>query len=121
MHVVLIALDSVGIDPLGHERPGSVSSTSTRWPISSRTPTASSWARETFAEIERFVGALVRALPADTRVVVTSDHGHLEQVGFTRGHPRSRVPTWVFGPGAHAVAPTLREPAAIFAHLASLA
>jgi hypothetical protein len=77
-------------------------------------------ARETFAEIEAFVGALVRALPSGTRVVVTSDHGHLEQVGFTRGHPKSRVPTWVFGPGAHAVAPALREPAAIFAHVASL-
>ncbi|MCW8138633.1 MAG: hypothetical protein KIT58_06990 [Planctomycetota bacterium] len=78
-------------------------------------------ARETFAEVEAFLGALLCALPADARVVVTSDHGHLEQVGFTRGHPRSRVPTWVFGPGARAAADGLRTPAAIFRHLAALA
>lgn len=78
-------------------------------------------ARATFAEIEAFVGALARALPADTRLVVTSDHGHLEQVGFTRGHPKSKVPTWVFGPGAREAAASLVTPGAIFRHLAALA
>jgi hypothetical protein len=78
-------------------------------------------ARETFAEIERFLGALLAELPLGTRTIVTSDHGHLEQVGFTRGHPKSNVPTWVFGPDARRVADGLREPAAIHRHIAALA
>jgi hypothetical protein len=47
-------------------------------------------------------------------VIVTSDHGHLEQVAFTRGHPKSRVPTWYFGPDASAQAERMRTPEAIF-------
>lgn len=75
-------------------------------------------ARDTFRVIETFLGALLEALGAagleERLVVVTSDHGHLEQVEFTQGHPKSRVPTWVFGDGALDVAGQLRAPAAVY-------
>jgi hypothetical protein len=72
-------------------------------------------AREVFEVIEGFVGAVLRGIdPERTTVIVTSDHGHLEQVGFSRGHPRSRVPTWYFGPGAEARAGRLGRPEGIF-------
>ena len=75
-------------------------------------------ARETFAAIEQFVaGALDVTDPADTTVVVTSDHGHLEQVGFSHGHPKSKVPTWWFGAHADDVAESLRTPQGVFAAL----
>lgn len=78
-------------------------------------------ARATFEEIEAFLGALLRELRGEALVVVTSDHGHLEQVGFHRGHPKSRVPTWVFAPGARALAERLDVPARIFDLLAGRA
>jgi hypothetical protein len=53
-------------------------------------------ARAVFALLERFVAAVVEALPR-ALVVVTSDHGHLEQLTTHRGHPKSSVPTWCFG------------------------
>ncbi|HEY8505858.1 MAG TPA: hypothetical protein VIL46_14835 [Gemmataceae bacterium] len=72
-------------------------------------------ARAVFATIESFVGAVLGAIdPAETVVIVTSDHGHLEQVGFTRGHPKSKVPTWYFGPDAEAHAGRMRRPEGIF-------
>jgi hypothetical protein len=51
-------------------------------------------------------------------VVVTSDHGHLEQVASSHGHPKSRVPTWYFGPDAEARADRMRRPEGIFHVLA---
>lgn len=71
-------------------------------------------ARGVFAQIERFLGALLERISAETTLVVTSDHGHLEQVGFTQGHPKSLVPTWVFGPEALEAARGLTRPEAIF-------
>jgi bisphosphoglycerate-independent phosphoglycerate mutase (AlkP superfamily) len=72
-------------------------------------------ARQVFEIIETFVGTLLGALEsAETVVIVTSDHGHLEQVAFTRGHPKSRVPTWYFGPNAVVQADRLRRPEGIF-------
>lgn len=78
-------------------------------------------ARATFGEIEAFLGLLLEELRGEALVVVTSDHGHLEQVGFGHGHPKSRVPTWVFGPGARSLAEGLDVPARIFELLASRA
>src|SRR5262249_35357831 len=50
-------------------------------------------ARGVFEVIETFVEAVLRAIdPTATVVIITSDHGHLEQVAFARGHPKSRVP-----------------------------
>jgi Metalloenzyme superfamily len=72
-------------------------------------------ARGVFAVIESFVEAVLRAVDtAETVVIVTSDHGHLEQVAFSRGHPKSRVPTWYFGPDAEVHAGRMRRPEGIF-------
>jgi 2,3-bisphosphoglycerate-independent phosphoglycerate mutase len=78
-------------------------------------------ARETFAAIEQFIAAVLDETdPNDTTVVITSDHGHLEQVGFSHGHPKSKVPTWWFGPEAVDVAPLLATPQGIFAAITSI-
>jgi hypothetical protein len=72
-------------------------------------------ARAVFATFERFLAAVLAKVDTDeTCVVVTSDHGHLEQVGFTQGHPKSRVPTWYFGPNPLETADALRTPGAIY-------
>ncbi len=72
-------------------------------------------ARDVFAIIETFVEAVLRAVdPLEMVVIITSDHGHLEQVAFSHGHPRSKVPTWYFGPDAPAQANRLRRPEGIF-------
>jgi bisphosphoglycerate-independent phosphoglycerate mutase (AlkP superfamily) len=72
-------------------------------------------ARGVFAVIETFLWELLQAIdPSETIVIVTSDHGHLEQVAFTHGHPKSRVPTWYFGPNAEAQAERMRQPEDIF-------
>lgn len=75
-------------------------------------------AREVFATIERFVDALLRQIDStETAVLITSDHGHLEQVAFTQGHPKSRVPTWYFGPNPEQHLEPLRRPEGVFAVL----
>jgi hypothetical protein len=72
-------------------------------------------ARSVFGVIETFVEAILGYIDsAETAVVITSDHGHLEQVGFAHGHPKSRVPTWYFGPDAEAAADRMRRPEGIF-------
>lgn len=71
-------------------------------------------ARAVFAVIETFVGTLLDIVDPASTVVVTSDHGHLEQVGFTAGHPKSKVPTWYFGRDAEAQSQLLRRPEGIF-------
>jgi hypothetical protein len=77
-------------------------------------------ARAVFETIETFLAAVLGAIdPAETVVIVTSDHGHLEQVAFTRGHPKSTVPTWYFGPDALNQAGRLRRPEGIFHALAA--
>lgn len=76
-------------------------------------------ARAVFATIERFVDALLRQLdPADRMLLITSDHGHLEQVAYTQGHPKSKVPTWCFGRRAEEWIEHLRRPEGLFAVLA---
>jgi hypothetical protein len=75
-------------------------------------------ARDVFALIERFVESVLQRIdPATTAVMITSDHGHLEQLGSSRGHPKSRVPTWYFGPDADEVAALLARPEGIFTAL----
>jgi hypothetical protein len=78
-------------------------------------------ARDVFAIMERFVRELLLGINAEeTTVVVTSDHGHLEQVAYQRGHPKTRVPTWCFGEEAVQNAEVARKPEGIFSLLASL-
>jgi hypothetical protein len=72
-------------------------------------------AHRIFALIESFIEVILSTIdPAETVLIVTSDHGHLEQVGFAHGHPRSKVPTWYFGPDAEAQADRMRRPEGIF-------
>ena len=71
-------------------------------------------AREVFETIERFVGEVLTSCDQGATVIVTSDHGHLEQLSSSRGHPKSKVPTWYFGPDSACVADTLRRPEGIF-------
>ena len=49
--------------------------------------------------LDRFFGALLDALPDDALLVVTSDHGNLEDLGI-KGHTRNPVPLVARGPGA---------------------
>jgi hypothetical protein len=56
-----------------------------------------SWARHEILRVERFLAALMAAIdPAEQLVVVTSDHGNLEDLS-TRTHTRARVPLMAFG------------------------
>jgi len=72
-------------------------------------------ARDVFGVIETFVEVVLRGIdPRETVVIVTSDHGHLEQVAFSTGHPKSRVPTWYFGADAESHVDQLRRPEGIF-------
>jgi hypothetical protein len=72
-------------------------------------------ARAVFGVIETFVEVVLGAIdPQKTVVIITSDHGHLEQVAFSHGHPKSRVPTWYFGPDAEIHADRMRRPEEIF-------
>lgn len=58
------------------------------------------WARHEIARVERFLAALLEAVsPREQLVVVTSDHGNLEDLS-TRSHTRARVPLMAFGEGA---------------------
>ena len=77
-------------------------------------------ARAVFANIETLLAELLPAIDlSTTRVLVTSDHGHLEQVDYHHGHPKTLVPTWYFGPSALTTASLLRRPEHIFDFLAS--
>src|SRR5436190_3639271 len=72
-------------------------------------------AREVFTVIERFVESVLSSVDlAKTSVIVTSDHGHLEQLGSSRGHPKSKVPTWYFGAEPERYAALLSRPEGIF-------
>jgi hypothetical protein len=71
-------------------------------------------ARQVFAVIEEFVETILESIdPARTTVIITSDHGHLEQVETSHHHPKTRVPTWYFGPEAERMVDRLRRPEGI--------
>lgn len=53
--------------------------------------------------LDRFVSALVEALPSHVTLVVTSDHGNLEDA-LDRRHTHAEVPLIAWGPGAAAFA-----------------
>lgn len=73
-------------------------------------------ARATFGVIEQFLGAVLdRVDTRATKVIITCDHGHLEQVAFHEGHPKSKVPTWYFGPDAESWVESLVRPQGVFA------
>lgn len=55
------------------------------------------------ARLDAFLGALVDRLPDDALLVLSSDHGNLEDLG-TKSHTRHPVPLLAWGPGADAFA-----------------
>jgi hypothetical protein len=58
------------------------------------------WARREIVRVERFLEELFHAIdPREQLVVVTSDHGNLEDLS-TRGHTRAKVPLLAYGAGA---------------------
>ncbi len=60
-------------------------------------------AAEVLGSLDRFLGALLDALPPDGLLVVSSDHGNLEDLA-TKSHTRNPVPLVALGPGADAFA-----------------
>lgn len=54
---------------------------------------------EILASLERFFAGIIRRSAPDLSVVITSDHGNLEDVS-TRSHTRNPVPLIVLGPAA---------------------
>ncbi|WP_420454738.1 alkaline phosphatase family protein [Rubrivirga sp.] len=60
-------------------------------------------AAEVLGSLDRFFGALLDALPPDVLLVLSSDHGNLEDLG-TKSHTRHPVPLVAWGPGADAFA-----------------
>jgi 2,3-bisphosphoglycerate-independent phosphoglycerate mutase len=57
------------------------------------------WARAEVTKLDRFLGELFAALSSDQLVVVTSDHGNLEDLS-TKSHTRAPVPLLAYGKGA---------------------
>jgi hypothetical protein len=62
---------------------------------------------EQVRRLEAFLAALVAQLDDETLLVVTSDHGNLEDLS-TRSHTRNPVATLLVGPGAEAAAARIR-------------
>ena len=60
----------------------------------------------TLQRVDGFLGGLVESLAADTLLVLSSDHGNLEDV--TAGHTLNPVPVLALGPGADALVRRVR-------------
>ncbi len=58
-------------------------------------------ALEVITRVDRFLEGLLGDLDADTLLVITSDHGNLEDM--TTGHTRNPVPLFASGPGGESV------------------
>lgn len=56
-------------------------------------------ARRVLRSLDAFLGALLESRPDDTLLVLTSDHGNLEDLS-AKGHTRAPVPLVALGPGA---------------------
>lgn len=80
----LVLFESFLTDLAGHGR--------LPWPVS-----------EVLTLLDRFLGGLLEAWPAEATLVVSSDHGNLED-SRTLAHTRNPVPLLVVGPGAAAFA-----------------
>jgi len=60
-------------------------------------------AADVLFSLDRFFGALRDALPPEALLIVSSDHGNIEDLG-TKSHTRHPVPLVAWGPGADAFA-----------------
>lgn len=56
-------------------------------------------AKEVIRRYERFLSVLIKEKPEQTTLVLSSDHGNVENMA-TKTHTLNRVPLFVFGPGA---------------------
>ena len=56
-------------------------------------------ARDVLTALDRFLGGVLGALPADALLVVSSDHGNIEDLSV-KTHTRHPVPLVAWGPGA---------------------
>lgn len=69
-------------------------------------------------KVDAFIGGVIGALAAETLLVVSSDHGNVEDV--TGGHTRNPVPVLAAGPGRQVVAERVRDIAGVAPVLAEL-
>jgi 2,3-bisphosphoglycerate-independent phosphoglycerate mutase len=58
--------------------------------------------------LDRFVGGLLAQLPSDVTLLITSDHGNVEDLSV-KTHTRNEVPTMIKGPGAAELAARIRS------------
>jgi Metalloenzyme superfamily len=93
--------DSWWSDHLGHE--GSETAADLSEPDkltgSSNTQTALEMAQDHVRRLEAFLEGALEARPADTLLLITSDHGNFEDMGV-KTHTFAPVPLLAFGPGA---------------------
>jgi 2,3-bisphosphoglycerate-independent phosphoglycerate mutase len=64
-------------------------------------------ARRALRTVDEFLGALLPDLPPDTLLLITSDHGNVEDV--STGHTKNPVPLVAVGPGRRLAAARVRE------------
>ena len=95
-NATLNIFDSWWSDHLGHE--GSETAAISREP-DSITPTALEMAQDHVRRLEAFLGGALEAKPADTLLLITSDHGNFEDMGV-KTHTFAPVPLVALGPGA---------------------
>jgi bisphosphoglycerate-independent phosphoglycerate mutase (AlkP superfamily) len=100
-NATLNIFDSWWSDHLGHE--GSETAADLSEPDkltgSSNTQTALEMAQDHVRRLEAFLEGALEARPADTLLLITSDHGNLEDMGV-KTHTFAPVPLVTFGPGA---------------------
>ena len=95
-NATLNIFDSWWSDHLGHE--GSETAAISSEP-DSITPTALEMAQDHVRRLEAFLGGALEAKPADTLLLITSDHGNFEDMGV-KTHTLAPVPLVALGPGA---------------------
>ena len=95
-NATLNIFDSWWSDHLGHE--GSETAAISSEP-DSITPTALEMAQDHVRRLEAFLGGALEAKPADTLLLITSDHGNFEDMGV-KTHTFAPVPLVALGPGA---------------------
>lgn len=59
-------------------------------------------AKAALSTFDAFARAVIAARPPDAQVLITSDHGNVEDLS-TRSHTRNPVPLLAFGPAAHEI------------------
>lgn len=66
------------------------------------------YALETLERLDAFLGGVFDHLPADVLLIITSDHGNIEEIAV-KPHTLNDVATILLGPGAEAAAERIRS------------